>query len=81
MALLHFTRCSVKSGDEGPFRPSDKQIRDEFLPKMDGPDTVVLTWTDAVLKHEAGLPTVNDGGFIVLSANKGSKRKFGNHGT
>lgn len=80
MALMHFTRCSVQSGSERPFLPTDEQIRDDFLPKMNGPDVVVLTWTDAVVQHVAELPTVTGGGFIVLMAHKGSKRKFGSHG-
>ena len=75
---MHFTRGTLQ-GAKG-FVPTREQVAKDILPLMDGPDTVVLSWTHATLRRVPELPTITTDGAIVLSAQPESCRKYGNRG-
>lgn len=77
MALIHFTRaCSVDERLQlGSFQPNDKIIKEVLLPKMDGPDTLIVSFG---YMHEVYVPEFDERCVLIFPPEKlaESDRRF-----
>ena len=44
-ALINFTRCCVDGRPGQPFTPTDEEIKDVYLPMLEGKDIVIMSYT------------------------------------